>query len=71
MESAPRMTSIAGVSRAMIAAVGVDDTVAILVEQFGWDVAFTVLAELDGPDAGAAMWRAAEMLCHDDDATPG
>lgn len=71
MESSPRLTSIAGVSRALMATVGVEDTVRILVAQFGWDTAFNALARLDGPDAGKALWRAVEALCCDNDANTG
>lgn len=62
MNSSPRLTSIAGVARALIATVGVDEGVAILIAQFGWDVAFSALARIEGPDACAAMWLALEQL---------
>lgn len=66
MESAPRLTSIAGVARALIATVGVDDAVGILIGQFGWDVAFSALARLDCPEASVALWRSVEMLMCDE-----
>lgn len=62
MENAtPRLRSIAGVARALIATVGVDEAVTILVSQFGWDVAFTALSHLDGPEGAHAMWLALEQ----------
>lgn len=62
MGNAPRLSSITGVSRALIAAVGVDDAVGILVTQFGWDLAFSAIARLDGPEGAAGLWRAVEAL---------
>jgi len=62
VEPAPRLTSIAGVARALIATVGVDDAVSILVGQFGWDVAFSALSRLDCPEASVALWRSVELL---------
>lgn len=66
MEPAPRLTSIAGVARALIATVGVDDAVGILISQFGWDVAFSALSRLDCPEASVALWRSVEMLTVDE-----
>lgn len=66
MEPAPRLTSIAGVARALIATVGVDDAVGILISQFGWDVAFSALSRLDCPEASVALWRSVEMLMVDE-----
>lgn len=59
----PRQRSITGVAHALIATVGVEEAVAVLIGQFGWDAAFLALAHLedaraDGPDAGRAMWLA-------------
>ena len=62
----PRLSSISGVARALIATVGVDDAVMILTTQFGWDTAFIALARLDGPEASTALWRATEQLVCDD-----
>lgn len=62
MDPGPRLTSIAGVARALIATVGVDDAVGILISQFGWDVAFSALARLDCPEASVALWRSVEAL---------
>jgi geranylgeranyl pyrophosphate synthase len=66
VNSSPRLTSIAGVARALIATVGVDEGVAILTAQFGWDVAFSALARLEGPEACAALWKTVEQLCTDE-----
>ncbi len=62
----PRLSSISGVARALIATVGVDDAVVILTTQFGWDTAFVALAHLEVPEAAAALWRATEQLICDD-----
>jgi hypothetical protein len=62
----PRLSSISGVARALIATVGVDDAVLILTSQFGWDVAFIALARLEVPEASIALYRAAEQLLVDD-----
>ena len=66
MERQPRMSSITGVARALIATVGVDDAVHILTTQFGWDTAFVALAQLELPEAGPALWKATEQLVCDD-----
>ncbi len=66
MEPLPRLTSIAGVARALLATVGVDEGVGILVAQFGWDVTFLAVAQLPGDEAAHALWRAVERLVHDD-----
>lgn len=65
----PRMSSISGVARALIATVGVDDAVTILTTQFGWDTAFLALARLEGPEASVALWTATAQLLSDDRAT--
>lgn len=66
MDRQPRLSSISGVARALIATVGVDDAVMILTTQFGWDTAFIALARLDAPEAATAMWKATEQLLIDD-----
>jgi hypothetical protein len=63
----PRLKSITGVSRALISTIGVDDAVRILVAQFGWDLAFSALSHLEGPESGPALFRAVEELVFDDD----
>ena len=62
----PRLSSISGVARALIATVGVEDAVTILTSQFGWDTAFIALARLEVPEATAALWQATEQLLCDD-----
>ena len=62
----PRLSSISGVARALIATIGVDDAVTILTTQFGWDTAFIALARLEAPEAGTALWKATEQLLRDD-----
>lgn len=62
----PRLSSISGVARALIATIGVDDAVMILTTQFGWDTAFVALARLEVPEASTAMWKATEQLLCDD-----
>jgi hypothetical protein len=66
VNSSPRLTSIAGVARALIATVGIEEGVAILTAQFGWDVAFSALAHIESPEACAALWMVVEQLVCDD-----
>ena len=66
MDRQPRLSSISGVARALIATVGVDDAVVILTTQFGWDTAFIALAQLDAPEATIGLDRATQQLAHDD-----
>lgn len=66
MQRQPRLSSISGVARALIATVGVDDAVTVLTTQFGWDTAFVALARLEGPEAGTALWKATQQLLCDD-----
>lgn len=66
MDRQPRLSSISGVARALIATVGVDDAVIILTTQFGWDIAFVALAQLEVPEATIGLWKATEQLVHDD-----
>lgn len=66
VERQPRLSSISGVARALIATVGVDDAVVILTTQFGWDIAFIALAQLDSPEASTALWKATQQLVIDD-----
>lgn len=62
----PRLSSISGVARALIATIGVDEAVTILTAQFGWDTAFIALANLEVPEASTALWKATEQLLCDD-----
>ena len=66
MEHLPRLSSITGVARALIATVGPDEAVSILVSQFGWDVAFNALAQVDGPEAAAALFACVSQLVYND-----
>lgn len=66
MEPMPRLKSITGVARALLATVGPHDAVEILVSQFGWDVTFRALAQVEGPDGQVALWLAVERLHCDD-----
>ena len=66
MQRQPRLSSISGVARALIATIGVDDAVTILTTQFGWDTAFIALARLEVPEASTALWKATEQLLCDD-----
>jgi hypothetical protein len=63
--SAPRLKSITGVARALMATVGVREAVGILTAQFGWDLAVTALSNLDSPEATQALWVACEQLLAD------
>ena len=60
----PRLQSITGVSRALISTVGVEEAVAILIAQFGWDTSMLALARIDGPNGGRALWVALEHAVH-------
>lgn len=62
MDQAPRLKSIAGVAQALMTTVGTEQTVQILVAQFGWDLAFSALAGVDRPQACAALWLAVAEL---------
>lgn len=62
MERAPRLSSITGVSRALISTVGVEDAVGILISQFGWDTAFNAIAAIEGVDGEQGLWQALSVL---------
>jgi hypothetical protein len=62
VQSTPRLKSITGVARALIATVGTAEAVRVLIEQFGWDVTFCALSHLGEPEAGPALWQAALAL---------
>ena len=66
MEHLPRLSSISGVARALIATIGVDEAVAILVTQFGWDIAFNALAKIEGAEGESALFRCVAQLVYDD-----
>ncbi len=56
----PRLRSITGVGQALMETLGVAEAVSVLIAQFGWDLAFQALANLEGPDGGHAMWLAVQ-----------
>lgn len=58
LSHSPRLTSVMGVARALLVTLGVEDTVDVLVAEFGWDVAFQALALLRGAEeAFARCWE--------------
>lgn len=61
-EKTPRVTSVMGVARALLATLDVRETVAVLVVEFGWDVTFQALALLRGEHASEAFGAAWEYL---------
>ena len=60
--SAPRVTSIMGVARALLSTVDERETVEVLVAEFGWDLTFQALALLRGEHAEKAFALAWEHL---------
>lgn len=62
MDRTPRLTSVMGVARALLATVGEAETVEVMVAEFGWDVSFQALALLRGDEAGRAFGLAWEQL---------
>ena len=58
----PKLRSITGVARALIATVGVEEAVTILLTQFGWDIAFSAVSHVDGPEGARAMWLTLERV---------
>ncbi|MEX1177506.1 MAG: hypothetical protein WEB09_03505 [Nitriliruptor sp.] len=57
----PRLTTVMGVARAVLATVGPADAARVLVDEFGWDATFQALALLRGDDARdafGATWTA-------------
>lgn len=63
--SEPRITSVMGVARALLATVSPYETVEVLVAEFGWDVTFQALALLRGDGADEAFGIAWEHLLTD------
>ncbi|MEX1162484.1 MAG: hypothetical protein WEB03_02780 [Nitriliruptor sp.] len=51
----PRLTTVMGVARAVLATVTPADAARVLVDEFGWDAAFQALAVLRGDDANEAF----------------
>lgn len=60
--SAPRITSVMGVARALLSTVEVSETVEVLITEFGWDLTFQALSLLRGEDAMEAFQLAWEHL---------
>lgn len=65
MDRTPRLTSVMGVARALLATIDERETVEVLVAEFGWDVAFQALALLRGEHANKAFGLAWELLATD------
>lgn len=62
MDRTPRLTSVMGVARALLATIDERESVEVLVAEFGWDVAFQALALLRGESASRAFGYAWEHL---------
>lgn len=65
MERTPRLTSVMGVARALLATIDERESVEVLISEFGWDVSFQALALLRGEEAGRAFGIAWEQLVTD------
>jgi hypothetical protein len=65
----PRLTTVMGVARAVIATVGPRDAARVLIDEFGWDVTFQALALLRGDDAAATFGATWSTLVLDGTAT--
>lgn len=63
--SAPRITSVMGVARALLATVSTYESVDVLIAEFGWDMTFQALALLRGDGADEAFGLAWERLLTD------
>jgi hypothetical protein len=61
----PRLTTVMGVGRAVLAAVGPVDGVQVLTDEFGWDATFQALAVLRGDEAREAFGVAWSALVLD------
>jgi uncharacterized membrane protein YqgA involved in biofilm formation len=62
----PRITSVMGVARALLATVDEHETVEVMTAEFGWDVSFQALALLRGEDAARAFGLVWERLVTQD-----
>lgn len=58
----PRLTTVMGVARAVMATVGPRVAARVLVDEFGWDATLHALALLRGDDAAAAFGAVWESL---------
>lgn len=61
----PRLTTVMGVARVVLSAVGPTDAVSVLTDEFGWDATFQALAVLRGAEARAAFGVAWSALVLD------
>ena len=59
--TSPRLSSITGVGRALIATLGMDQAISVMVTQFGWDATVQAVAALEGPVGGRALMLAVEI----------
>jgi hypothetical protein len=62
VDRTPRLTSVMGVARALLATVDEQESVEVLIAEFGWDVAFQALSLLRGDAAARAFGLAWEHL---------
>lgn len=60
-----RITSVMGVARALLATLDREETVEVLMAEFGWDAAFQALSLLQGPEAEQAFALVWERLVTD------
>ncbi|MTV25436.1 hypothetical protein FTX61_08450 [Nitriliruptoraceae bacterium ZYF776] len=60
--TAPRLTTVLSVSRAVLATVGPKVATPALIDEFGWDVTFQAIALLRGDDAREAFGAVWEQL---------
>lgn len=62
MQRTPRPSSVAGVARALVVAMGPTDAADILVAQFDWDRALHALASLEGSEPRMALYQVLRHL---------
>jgi hypothetical protein len=58
----PRQSALVGLTRALVATLGAQQAVPVLITEFGWDVTFQTLAALEGDDGDAAFAAAWEHV---------
>lgn len=59
---APRLTTLMGVARALMATLDDRDVVRILVAEYGWESSFLAMAMMKGDDASRVFGRLWEEL---------
>lgn len=64
-DNQPRLTSVMGVARALLLTVATREAVTVLIEEFGWDLAFQALSLLRGDGSDIAFGLAWEHLLID------